>query len=121
METLDQILGVYTLDRATVHLAVASVVVLAVIGLVAAIRVRNAAYRAGLDASEEMLRRDFGTWRDGYTASGLDYDDERLDLIETIGIDVLGVYRSRHTQPRPTVTMPPPPPPSDHRPLNFGD
>ncbi|WP_157931135.1 hypothetical protein [Mycobacteroides abscessus] len=117
---LDEMLGVYSIDRTTVHLVITltvlAVLVAAIAGAVYAVRMRNAAFRAGLDSDYRDLQRNFGTWRDGYLAAG-DTDDDRLDLIETIGIDLLGVYRARPITP----PAPPAPPVVPSRTITFGD
>lgn len=118
---LDEMLGVYSIDRSTVHLVIAlavlAVLVATIAGSVCAVRMRNAAFRAGLDSDYRTLQRNFGTWRDGYLAAG-GTDDDRLDLIETIGIDLLGVYRARPITP-PAPPAPPVVVPS--RTITFGD
>lgn len=122
---LDEMLGVYSIDRSTVHLFVAGAVLLVVGAItlaVLAIRRSRGLYRDGLDSDREMVRMDFRTWRDGYIAAAAD-DDAHRDLIDTIGIDLLGV------PPRPDVQYPPPPVVSTRprtgwgtgRTLTFGD
>ncbi len=122
METLDQILGVYTLDRGWVHLAVALgllIVAGAVALAVVAIRRSRGLYSDGWSAARDTARMDFTTWRDGYVAAPhADDEPPHIGLIDTIGLDVLGVPA------RPDLRYPPPPSPYSkviRRPLNFGD
>lgn len=102
---LDEMLGIYSIDRTTVHLFVAGAVLL-VVGAVAlaalAVRHARSAWGRGWDSKRETVRMEFTTWRDGYVAASAD-DDVHRDLIDTIGLDVLGVPS------RPDLRYPPPP------------
>lgn len=99
---LDEALGVYTFDRGWVHLVVAVGLVIVVMAVALAIasaasaRSARGLYREGLRDGWLDMRQEFRKWRDGYFAASA--DTASIDLIETVGTDLFGVY-----DPRPTA------------------